>query len=54
LFGIDTIECLLADREFVGDKWIAYLNFNRIRYHIRIRENFWIAIPRNGHRVKAS
>jgi Transposase DDE domain len=54
LFGIDTIECLLADREFVGDHWIAYLNFNRIRYHIRIRENFWIVIPRNGHRVKAS
>ena len=54
LFGIDTIECLLADREFVGDHWIAYLNFNRIRYHIRIRENFWIIIPRNGHRVKAS
>jgi hypothetical protein len=54
LFGLDTIECLLADREFVGDHWIAYLNFNRIRYHIRIRENFWILIPRNGHRVKAS
>ncbi len=54
LFGIDTIECLLADREFVGDHWIAYLNSNRIRYHIRIRENFWIVIPRNGHRVKAS
>jgi hypothetical protein len=54
LFGIDTIECLLADREFIGDQWIAYLNFNRIRYHIRIRENFWIVIPRNGHRVKAS
>jgi hypothetical protein len=54
LFGIDTIECLLADREFVGDHWIACLNFNRIRYHIRIRENFWIVIPRNVHRVKAS
>jgi len=54
LFGIDTIECLLADREFVGDHWLAYLNFKRIRYHIRIRENFWVVIPRNGHRVKAS
>ena len=53
LFGIDSIDCLLADREFVGDKWIAYLNLNRIRYHIRIRENFWVTIPRNGHRVKA-
>jgi hypothetical protein len=54
LFGIDTIDCLLADREFVGDHWSAYLNNKRIRYHIRIRENFWIDIPRNGHRVKAS
>ena len=54
LFGIKAIDCLLADREFVGDKWLAYLNDNRIRYHIRIRENFWVIIPRNGHRVKAS
>ena len=54
LFGVDTIDCLLADREFVGDQWLAYLNYNRIRYHIRIRENFWVVIPKNGHRVKAS
>jgi len=54
LFGIDSIECLLADREFVGDHWLGYLNNKRIRYHIRIRENFWVIIPKNGHRVKAS
>ncbi|MDP2424035.1 MAG: IS4 family transposase, partial [Bacteroidales bacterium] len=54
LFGILSIDCLLADREFVGDHWLGYLNLNRIRYHIRIRENFWVIIPRNGHRVKAS
>ncbi len=54
LFGIDTIECLLADREFVGEHWLGYLNFNQIHYHIRIRDNFWVVIPRNGHRVKAS
>jgi IS4 transposase len=54
LFGIDTIDCLLGDREFVGDQWLAYLNNRRIRYHLRIRENFWIDIPKNGHRVKAS
>lgn len=54
LFGSGTIDCLLADREFVGDKWLAYLNFNQIRYHIRIRENFWVDIPGNDHRVKAS
>lgn len=54
LFGKDSIDCLLADREFIGDHWLGYLNFNRIRYHIRIRDNFWVVIPKNGHRVKAS
>ena len=54
LFGRDTIDCLLADREFVGEKWIAYLNAYNIRYHIRIRENFYVVIPRNGHKIKAS
>jgi hypothetical protein len=40
LFGSNRIECLLADREFVGDKWLEYLNKLSIEYHIRIRENF--------------
>jgi hypothetical protein len=54
LFGIDTIDNLIGDKEFVGDHWLAYLNNKRIRYHLRIRENFWIDIPKNGHLVKAS
>ena len=54
LFGIESIDCLLADREFIGEHWIAFLNENNIRYHIRIRENFWVLIPRNNHLVKAS
>ncbi|MEZ5198959.1 MAG: IS4 family transposase [Bacteroidales bacterium] len=54
LFGVESIDCLLADREFIGQQWLAYLNCRHIRYHIRIRENFWVIIPRNGHRVKAS
>ena len=53
LFGSGSIECLLADREFIGQNWISWLNNLVIRYHIRIRENFWVDIPRNGHRVKA-
>jgi len=39
-FGKKTINCLLADREFVGERWIMFLNDNNIRYHIRIRNNF--------------
>lgn len=54
LFGISSIDCLLADREFIGDHWIGFLNDNRIRYHIHIRDNFWVVTPKNGHRVKAS
>jgi hypothetical protein len=53
LFGAGNIECLLADREFVGKKWLEYLNKSGIEYHIRIRENFWVETPRNGKKVKA-
>lgn len=54
LFGIETIDCLLADREFIGEQWLAYLNRQGIRYHIRIRENFYLDVPRTGDRIKAS
>ena len=54
LFGSKSIECLLADREFVGDKWMEYLNKLHIEYHIRIRDNFWVEKPGNRKRVKAS
>jgi hypothetical protein len=54
LFGSTTIDCLLADREFVGEDWVRYLNDNKIRYYIRIRENFYVEDPRNGKRFKAS
>jgi len=39
-FGADKIDCLLADREFIGHKWLDFLNTNRIKYHVRIRNNF--------------
>ena len=54
LFGIETIDCLLADREFVGEHRTAYLNRRKIRYYIRIRENFYIHDPRNNNKTKAS
>ena len=54
LFGKDCIECLVADREFVGEKWISYLNEEQIRYHIRIRNNFKVYLPRKGKSIKAS
>jgi hypothetical protein len=54
LFGSDTIDCLVADREFVGEQWIKYLNLKQIRYYIRIRKNFYVDNPRNGKRLKVS
>ncbi len=40
LFDKQTINYLAADREFIGEHWINYLNFNRIEYHIRIQDIF--------------
>jgi len=54
LFGRETIDCLLADREFVGGKWIASLNLCKIPYYIRIKENFYVQDPRTGNKMKAS
>jgi len=53
LFGKDCIASLVADREFVGEKWIGYLNRNQIRYHIRIRNNFMVYLPDKNKKIKA-
>lgn len=54
LFGSESIDCLMADREFVGEHWVKWLNDNHIRYHIRIRKNFWILISSTSRMVKAA
>ena len=54
LFGYNTIKYLVADREFVGQEWIKWLNDNKIEYHIRIKGNYYIVNPRTNKRVKAS
>lgn len=38
-FPASTIGILLADREFVGAKWLEFLNDNNIPFSIRLREN---------------
>lgn len=53
LFGKDCIDCLTADREFVGTKWIGYLNRMGIRYYIRIKENFWVINPKSSEKTRA-
>lgn len=53
LFGRDSIKCLVADREFVGNEWFKWLNDNAIQYHIRIRDNFWVEDPKTGRKIRA-
>ena len=53
LFGVDRIQTLTADREFVGLKWFNWLIENTIPFSIRIRNNFK-AISSKGNRVSIS
>jgi Transposase DDE domain len=43
VFGAHRIDCLLADREFIGEKWFASLPQHRIRFRIRIKRDMKIA-----------
>jgi hypothetical protein len=51
LFGADKIAGLLADREFLGDDWLAWLQDGAIDFHIRIRADIKIANVR-GQMIK--
>jgi len=53
LFGFETIDYRVADRAFIGQKWLEYLNLNSIKYPIRIRENFHVYKTKNGSKLKA-
>lgn len=54
LFGRGVIDSIVADREFVGQQWLEFLNRNRIRYYIRIRNNFKVFLPHKNKEIKAS
>lgn len=54
LFGKELIESIVADREFVGEKWLEFLNRSEIRYYIRIRNNFKVFVPHKNKEIKAS
>ena len=51
-FGSETIECLTADREFVGNDWIEFLALHHIRFYIRVRKNMHFKLS-DGRKVKA-
>lgn len=43
----------LADREFIGEDWLEFLNQNSIRYHIRIRNNFKVFCHKRKEEIYA-
>ena len=51
-FGREKIDCLTADREFVGNDWLSYLALNQIRFYIRVRKNMHFRFS-DGRKVKA-
>ena len=46
IFKVDRINCLLADREFVGDIWLKFLASHGIKFYIRIRSDITIGRAR--------
>lgn len=50
LFGIESIESILADREFIGDSWIGSLVALKIHFYFRIRGNMRIQVPGKGEK----
>jgi hypothetical protein len=53
LFGLDSIDSIVADREFVGHRWLEFLNQHNLRYYIRIRNNFKVFSPDKNKEIKA-
>lgn len=49
LFGTDSITYLLADREFIGQQWLKFLDNQRIAYIIRVSHNFLIGRTRQKY-----
>ena len=39
VFGADRIQSLMADREFVGQKWLCFLYDQAIPFYIRMKKN---------------
>lgn len=51
VFGASSIEALLADREFISDKWLEFLMKNNVPFIIRVRENMYIH-NEDGRRIQ--
>ncbi len=51
LFGKESIDCIIGDREFVGKKALKWLENKQIRYFFRIKENSYVK-TRHGQKIQ--
>lgn len=52
-FGKERIGCILGDREFIGKKWLGWLDSENIDYIVRIKNN-QLTTATNGGETKVS
>lgn len=53
LFSKDCIKAIVADREFIGNEWLSFLQRESIPFHIRIKDNMWFTKP-GGEKIRMS
>ena len=51
VFGVDKIEILVADREFVGEVWFRWLKKREIPFAIRVMNNKHVKVGRGNIRI---
>jgi len=51
IFGVDRIEVLVADREFVGKIWFKWLKKRKIPFAIRVMNNKHVKVGRGSVRI---
>lgn len=51
VFGVDRIEVLVADREFVGEVWFRWLKKRKIPFAIRVMNNKHVKVGRGSVRI---
>lgn len=53
-FGATRIQCLTADREFLGRMWLRFLHKHQIPFRLRIRHNTRLPLRYGSHDAPAS
>jgi len=48
IFGLEKLDFLLGDREFIGKEWFEYLKVKKIKIRIRIKDNMLIDKMNSG------